>query len=280
MKTNIIIDSTVDVTESCAERMYIIPPTVHFGSEEYIDGVTIDKHNFYEKLVESDILPTTSQATPADFQKVFDEISSAGESAVVITISSTLSGTCQSACIAAENYENIHVVDSCSASTGAGILAEYALRCADEGMDAKELAELLMKKREDICVVGLLDTLEYLKRGGRISKSVAFAGGVLNIKPVLTFKDGEIVLAGKARGSRNGNNLLAQKIKDSGGIDFDMPILLGYSGLSDALLKKYIIDSAELWQCGTDSLDYVLICSVIGTHIGPGAVVASFFRKR
>ena len=280
MKTNIIIDSTVDVTESCAERMYIIPLTVHFGSEEYIDGVTIDKHNFYEKLVESDILPTTSQATPADFQKVFDEISSAGESAVVITISSTLSGTCQSACITAENYENIHVVDSCSASTGAGILAEYALRCADEGMDAKELAELLMKKREDICVVGLLDTLEYLKRGGRISKSVAFAGGVLNIKPVLTFKDGEIVLAGKARGSRNGNNLLVQKIKDSGGIDFDMPILLGYSGLSDALLKKYIVDSAELWQCGTDSLDYVLICSVIGTHIGPGAVVASFFRKR
>lgn len=280
MKTNIIIDSTVDVTESCAERMYIIPLTVHFGSEEYIDGVTIDKHNFYEKLVESDILPTTSQATPADFQKVFDEISSAGESAVVITISSTLSGTCQSACIAAENYENIHVVDSCSASTGAGILAEYALRCAEEGMDAKELAGLLMKKREDICVVGMLDTLEYLKKGGRISKSVAFAGGVLNIKPVLTFKDGEIVLAGKARGSRNGNNLLAQKIKDSGGIDFDMPILLGYSGLSDALLKKYIIDSAELWQCGTDSLDYVLICSVIGTHIGPGAVVASFFRKR
>lgn len=280
MKTNIIIDSTVDVTESCAERMYIIPLTVHFGSEEYIDGVTIDKHNFYEKLVESDTLPTTSQATPTDFQKVFDEISSAGESAVVITISSMLSGTCQSACIAAENYENIHVVDSCSASTGAGILAEYALRCADEGMDAKELAELLMKKREDICVVGLLDTLEYLKRGGRISKSVAFAGGVLNIKPVLTFKDGEIVLAGKARGSRNGNNLLVQKIKDSGGIDFDMPILLGYSGLSDALLKKYIVDSAELWQCGTDSLDYVLICSVIGTHIGPGAVIASFFRKR
>ena len=280
MKTNIIIDSTVDVTESCAERMYIIPLTVHFGSEEYIDGVTIDKHNFYEKLVESDILPTTSQATPADFQKVFDEISSAGESAVVITISSTLSGTCQSACIAAENYENIHVVDSCSASTGAGILAEYALRCAEEGMDAKELAGLLMKKREDICVVGMLDTLEYLKKGGRISKSVAFAGGVLNIKPVLTFKDGEIVLAGKARGSRNGNNLLVQKIKDSGGIDFDMPILLGYSGLSDALLKKYIVDSAELWQCGTDSLDYVLICSVIGTHIGPGAVVASFFRKR
>ena len=147
-------------------------------------------------------------------------------------------------------------------------------------MDAKELAGLLMKKREDICVVGMLDTLEYLKRGGRISKSVAFAGGVLNIKPVLTFKDGEIVLAGKARGSRNGNNLLVQKIKDSGGIDFDMPILLGYSGLSDALLKKYIVDSAELWQCGTDSLDYVLICSVIGTHIGPGAVVASFFRKR
>ena len=130
-----------------------------------------------------------------------------------------------------------------------------------------------------MCLIALLDTLEYLKKGGRISKTVAFAGGVLNIKPVVTIQDGKVEVIGKARGSRQGNNLLIEKIQESGGIDFDMPILLGYTGLSDALLKKYIEDSRDLWQEQAESLDSTLVCSVIGTHVGPGVVAAAFFRK-
>ena len=273
MSVQIIVDSTVDMPERMKDRFRIVPLTVHFGAEEYIDGVTIDKHRFYERLVESDELPTTSQATPAAFDAIFSDVASVGDSAVVVTIASKFSGTYQSACIAAAEYDNIYVVDSKSAAIGSGILAEYALECADKGMDAKTIAETLEKKRDEICLVALLDTLEYLKKGGRISKTVAFAGGLLNIKPVITVVDGEIQVIGKARGSKQGNNLLVQKIHES------EPIILGYSGLSDSYLKKYVEDSRDIWQGKADSLDSTLICSVIGTHTGPGVVAVAFFKK-
>ena len=276
MSVQIIVDSTVDMPERIKDRFRIVPLTVHFGDEEFIDGVTIDKQRFYERLVESDQLPTTSQATPAAFDKEYAAVRAAGDSAVVLTIASDFSGTYQSACIAAAEYDNIFVVDSRSAAIGAGILAEYALQCVERGMDAREIAEALVEKRGKICLVALLDTLEYLKKGGRISKTVAFAGGLLNIKPVITVVDGEIQLIGKARGSKQGNNLLVQKIHESGGIDFDEPILLGYS---DTYLKKYVEDSRDIWQGRVEMLDSTLICSVIGTHTGPGVVAVAFFKK-
>ena len=279
MNVRIIVDSTTDLAPELQGQVQIVPLTVSFGTEEYIDGITITHEEFYDKLIESDVLPTTSQATPAAFEKVFEEVAAAGDSAVVITVASQFSGTCQSARIAAEDYDNIYVVDSGSVTMGAGILTEYALRCACSGMEAAQIAELLEMKKEDICLIALLDTLEYLKKGGRISSAVAFAGGLLNIKPVINVKDGVIHMLGKARGSRQGNNLLVQEIGKAGGIDFTMPILLGYSGLSDALLKKYIADSAPLWENGVDSLRYTSIGSVVGTHAGPGAIAAAFFRK-
>lgn len=279
MRVRIIIDSTTDLAPELRGQVEIVPLTVSFGTEEYIDGVTITHEEFYNKLLESDVLPTTSQATPAAFEKVFKEVAAAGDSAVVITLASQFSGTCQSARIAAEDYDNIYVVDSGSVTLGAGILAEYALRCARSGMTTAEIAGLLEKKKEDICLIAMLDTLEYLKKGGRISAAVAFAGGLLNIKPVVNVKDGVINMLGKARGSKQGNNLLVQEIEKTGGIDFDLPILLGYSGLSDALLKKYITDSAPLWENGIDTLRYTSIGSVVGTHAGPGAIAAAFFHK-
>ena len=279
MKVRIIVDSSVDIAERFRQEVKVVPLTIHFGEEELIDGVTIDRQRFYERLVECDELPRTSQANPTAFQKVFEEVTQAGEEAVVITLSSELSGTCQSACLAAQDYDHIYVVDSKNAAIGSGILTESAIECAKQGMGAKEIAEELERKKEDVCLIALLDTLEYLKKGGRISKTVAFAGGVLNIKPVVTIQDGKVEVIGKARGSRQGNNLLIEKIQESGGIDFDMPILLGYTGLSDALLKKYIEDSRDLWQEQAESLDSTLVCSVIGTHVGPGVVAAAFFRK-
>ena len=279
MSVRIIVDSSTDVGEQYRSRIEVVPLTLHFGDQEYFDGVTIDKQEFYRKLVESDVLPTTSQATPAMFDSVFREVAAAGDSAVVICLSSKLSGTYQSACIAAEDYENIYVVDSLSVAIGTGVLAEYAVRCAEEGMPASLIASLVTKKREDICVIALLDTLEYLKKGGRISKTVAFAGGVLNIKPVVTVTEGEVALIGKARGSRNGNNLLVEKIRQAGGVDFTLPVLLGYTGLSSALLDKYVEDSRELWKDALEEIPRSLLCSVIGTHVGPGAVAAAFFKK-
>ena len=121
--------------------------------------------------------------------------------------------------------------------------------------------------------------MEYLKKGGRISKTVAMVGGVLNIKPVLSVADGEISMLGKARGSKMGNNLLVQEIEKAGGVDFDKPVLLGYTGISDALLLKYIEDSKHIWEGNVAELRYEVIGSVIGTHVGPGAVVVAFFKK-
>lgn len=277
-KVNIIVDSTADITEDVRERLTVIPLTLRFGDEEYIDGITIQKKEFYQKLIESDVLPKTSQATPADFEDVFEKIVAAGESAVVITLSSKLSGTWQSAMIAAGEYEDsIYVVDSRNVAIGSAILAKLALRLADEGMGAKEIAERLETEREKICLIAMLDTLEYLKKGGRISAAAAFAGGVLSIKPVVCIRDGEIVILGKARGSKQGNNLLVSEIRKTGGIDFTKPILLGYTGLDDTLLQKYIEDSKTLWEAGTSSLEATMIGSVIGTHAGPGAVAVAFF---
>lgn len=279
MKVRIIVDSTSDMLPEVKERVSVVPLTVHFGEEEYIDGITIDHKQFYEKLVESDVLPQTSQATPAAFTELFEQVAAAGDSAVVITIASKLSGTYQSAMIAASDYENIYVVDSQTAAIGGGILAELALRLADEGLSAPQIAAKLEIERENVRLVALLDTLEYLKKGGRISGTVAFVGGMLSIKPVVSVSDGAIHMLGKARGSKQGNNLLVSEIEKAGGVDFSKPVLLGYTGLSDVLLKKYVEDSKALWEQGAAELRSTLIGSVIGTHAGPGAVAVAFFKK-
>lgn len=278
MSVKIIIDSTVDMSEKYSKKVTIVPLTVSFGETDYIDGVTIDKQTFYQKLVASKELPKTSQATPDAFIKVFKDLQQKGEEAVVITVSSRLSGTYQSACIAAEDFPNIRVVDSMNVSIASGILAEYALRCAANGMGLDELALHLCQKRDEIGLVAMVDTLEYLRKGGRISGAAALAGGVLNIKPVVTCRDGELAVLGKARGSKKANNLLIEQIRHDG-VDFSMPLQLGYTGLSDEMLRQYIEDSQCLWKGHVTDLDCVQLGSVIGTHAGPGAVAVAYFKS-
>lgn len=279
MKTRLIVDSTADLLPHIKEQVHVVPLTVHFGEEEFIDGVTIDHKAFYEKLVETDVHPTTSQATPAAFEQEYEKAKQAGEAAVVITLSAKLSGTYQSAMIAAQDYEDIYVVDSESVAIGGGILVELALGLIREGLTAQEIAQRLETEKEKIVIVALVDTLEYLKRGGRISKTVAFAGTLLNIKPVLAVACGEIQMLGKARGSKQGNNLLVQEIEKAGGVDFTKPVLLGYTGMSDILLRKYIEDSKHLWEGNLEVVRHTTIGSVIGTHAGPGAVAVAFFKR-
>ena len=280
MGIRIIVDSTADLTPQVRQRVDVVPLTIHFGEREYIDGITIDSKTFYEMLVESDVLPTTSQATPFAFEKAFREAVEEGHEVVCITCAAKLSGTYQSACIAAEEFEGkVHVVDSQTIAIGSSILTAYAVTLLDRGLNAEEIAWKLMQKREDVRVLALLDTLEYLKKGGRISSTAAIAGGLLNIKPVLTITGGEIKMLGKARGSRQGNNLLVQEIQKAGGVDFTKPVLLGYTGLSDMLLRKYVQDSAALWQGNVEDLPAACIGSVVGTHAGPGAVAVAFFAS-
>lgn len=281
MSVRIILDSTADLPQALKSRFAIVPLPLFFGEEEYLDGVTIDHKTFYEKLIESDVLPTTSQPTPDAFAQAYQAATADGSEALVITLSSQLSGTYQSACIAAEDFPGkVRVVDSLSAAIGAGALAQLALSLVDEGLSAEEIARQLEDERENLQLIAMVGTLEYLKRGGRISKTAAIAGELLSIKPVIGIREGKVAILGKARGSKQGNNLLIKLIQESGGVDFTKPVILGYTGLSDALLQKYIADSAQLWAESSSPLAYTPIGSVIGTHAGPGAIAAAFFAKK
>ena len=278
MSVRIVVDSTADMTPEVAKRVKIVPLTVHFGQKEYVSGVDIDGKKFYKMLVESDELPTTSQPTPFAFGEAFQEAVEEGHDVVCLTCSGGLSGTNQSANIAAEDYPGkVFVVDSKTIAIALGILVEYALELVDRGLSAEAIVHKLERKREKVHLLALVDTLEYLKKGGRVSATVAFAGGLLNIKPVITIEEGQVKLLGKARGSRQGNNLLVQEIEKAGSVDFSKPVMLGYTGLSDALLQKYIQDSAALWEGKREALPVSLVSSVVGTHVGPGAVAVAFF---
>lgn len=282
MSVQIVIDSACDLPKGTADNLGLVylPMRTIFDQEEYLDGITLDGEQFYEKLIETDIAPKTSQIPPADFEAAFEKIVSAGDTVLCITVSSKLSGTYQSAMIAAERFgDKVIVVDSLNVTVGEQLLVLRAVRLRDEGWSAWEMAEILNHEKKRIRLIALLDTLEYLKKGGRISSTVAFAGTLLSIKPVIALVDGQIEMLGKARGSKNGNNKLVELVQSSRGIDFERPFMLAYSGLSDHLLCKYISDSHELYEGKTDHLPVCRIGSTIGAHAGPGAIGVAFFEK-
>ncbi|MCD7756189.1 MAG: DegV family protein [Firmicutes bacterium] len=279
MSVRIIIDSSTDVNPAIESRFTVLPILIRFGEEEFVDGVTLSHQQFYRRLMTSDVLPTTSLITPSTFAEAFEAVAQAGDTAVVLTLASTLSGTYQSAVIAAQDYPGqIFVVDSMNATTGAGVLAEYALELADQGVPAEQIAQALTQERDRITLVATLDTLEYLKKGGRISSAVAFVGGMLSIKPVVCLKNGEVQILAKARGVKQGSQRMIEEIQKVG-IDFSRPVLLGYTGLTDARLQSFIQDSSALWSQGGEPVHSTLVGSVVGTHVGPDAYVATFFRK-
>ena len=282
MAIQFIIDSASDILpeEAAALGLIHLPLKVIFGDEEFSDAVDLTHRQFYERLIESDVHPKTSQVNPAAFEQAFKKVAEAGDTAVVITVSGKVSGTYQSAMIAAEDYEDsVFIVDSESVCVGERILVERGLELRDQGLSASEIKAVLDEEKKHVRVLALLDTLEYLKRGGRISSAVALAGNILSIKPVIAVENGEVTLVGKARGSKKGNNLLRELVQNCGGINFQKPYALAYSGLSDNLAQKYIEDSSEIWSDAADTLKLLTVGCTIGTHAGPGAVAVAFFEN-
>ena len=274
----IITDSCSDIVDNEREDLVVLPITITFDSQEYQDGINLSHKEFYEKLIESDDLPVTSQIPPAVFEEAYQAAVDQGDEVIVITISSRLSGTYQSANIGAEEHqEKVHIVDSENASLGERILVEYALRLKDQGLSAREIVDRLEKEKKNIRLIALLDTLEYLKKGGRISKAAAAAGSLLSIKPVIAIQGGEVVVLGKARGSKQGNNLLAEEIARANGVNYDMPFILAYTGLTDVVIQKYIDDHENLWKGIVERPVPASVGGAIGTHIGPGAIGIAFF---
>lgn len=279
MAVKFIVDSALDLTPAECEALGVtcLPLTVLFGSEEYADGVTLTADAFYDKLTTNPNHPTTSQVTPAAFEEAYARATANGNQAVVITLSSRLSGTYQSAVIAAEDYEGrVFPVDSMNATAGEQILLRRGLELAQEGRSAEEVVEILNREKEEIRVYAIVDTLEYLRKGGRISAATAVVGGLLNIKPAVALQNGLVESVGKARGAKAANALLRQMVEQGGPVDAQRPVCLMYSGKTDENLRKFLEESGELLPAG-----YSVSCmgSVVGTHVGPGAVAVAYFRK-
>ncbi len=279
----ILIDSASDLEEAEAQKMgiFLLPMEIRFGEETFLDGVTLSHKQFFERLIESDALPKTSQINEYRWSEAFETMTKGGDQVIAITISSKLSGTFACAKKAAKRFEGkVFAVDSLNAAAGERILGEYALRLLEEGRSAEEIVGELDEKKKKIQVLAVVDTLKYLRKGGRISGVAAFAGEMLSVKPVVSVEGGEVKLVGKAIGSKRSNNLLMQLVERCGGIDFSMPYRVMYSGLSDEYLKKYLRDSAALWEGHVQSPDEIpagLIGSTIGTHFGPNGVGVAFF---
>lgn len=280
MGIRIITDSTSDISAAQAKQLgvTIIPLKVIFGDKEYREGVEISMEGFYEKLVKEEKLPTTSQPSPDDFLKSFLEAKEARDSVVVILISGKLSGTVQSAVIAKEmaEYEDIHIVDSQTTITGLRFLVEHAVRLREEGKSAVEIILALEELKDRIVLLAMVDTLEYLYKGGRLSKSSAILGSLLRFKPIITVKDGVIGVVAKERGTNKGIAKMLECIEERGAIDNTYPLYFGYT--AEDSKTRLLRESVKERFGDTNSALHPVGC-VVGTHAGPGACVITYIRK-
>ena len=293
MSVKLMVDSACDIArdEVVAAGAAFLPLHVRMGDHEYLDGVDLTHEEFYNRLTQGKEQPTTSQISPGFFEEAFRRSLAKDEEVVCLTVSSGLSGTCASALMARDELpplqrRRVHVVDSENVSIGEQVLARLALRLIEQGIGAADLAAELDVRKQDIRVFALLDTLEYLRRGGRISAVSAAAGTLLNVKPIVAVQAGAIVAIGKARGAKAGRAQLTHLVEGEGGIDLSMPHAAAYSGIDDSAMRDFLRGSAGLFgvdpadEAGLASIPTSGIGATIGTHVGPGAIGVAFFAKR
>lgn len=280
-KIRIVTDSTADIPQQEQEALGIevVPLKVHFGTDTYVDGIDITASEFYEKLAAATELPTTSQPSPVDFMDVYKKWEDEPDTEIIsIHISSAFSGTYQSAVLAKsllEEQMKVHIVDSRSTCYGLGMLAVSAAKAAQEGKSAEAILAMLEKLRADTRIYFVVDTLEYLYKGGRIGKASAMFGSLLNIKPILTIDDsGEVAPVDKVRGAKKALHRMIELLKEEFG---DRPICLcvGHSGAESKESAEELRDMV-MSQVNVQSDSYIEIGPVIGVHTGPGtlAVIA------
>ena len=282
MKIHIIADSTSDIPAGYNENLTVVPLTVRFGDEEYMDGVTLSHQEFYKKIEESDEFPQTSQVTPFAFKEAYVNALKENDAIICITASSCVSGTYQSAVLASADMEDqVAVIDSKNLTIGIKLLVDYALFLVNKDVDYEEIIRRVNGIRDRVRMLAVFDTLEYLKKGGRMPGAIANIGNALSLKPGITLKDGEITFLGFARGMKKGFSLIKEKMEEAGGIDYSFPYCFGYTANTDTL-EKFIEQATWAWEGHDDpaTIERVSVGSAIGTHVGPGAIALAFIAPK
>lgn len=275
----ILTDSSADITRAQAAQMQVntVALDVSFGDDPYDAQNDETFETFYDMLAKCRALPTTSQPSPEGFLVLYNEAKAAGDDVIVITISSKISGTYQSACLAREMaaYSRIFVTDSLSAIMGQRLLVELAVAMRSEGADAEQIISAVENARNRVVIMAGLDTLKYLEKGGRIPKSTRVLGTMLGVKPLAELVGGKIVMAGKARGRTAAFSALMEMARKKSDFDPSFPICFGYTG-DDTLctaFRERFINTFHVQDFRTYPIG-----SVVGTHVGPGAFVVSYLR--
>lgn len=280
MGVKIVTDSGSDISQDRANKLGIrvIPLTMRFGNEEFLDGVTMSPKEFYERMAKEKELPKTSQIPPYRYKEVFEEEIKDGSDVLYICISSGVSGTIQSATMAAQELNNkVKIIDSKHFCISEGLLAIYAKRLADEGLDIDTIYNKVEEAKSKVRIIAVFDTLENLKKGGRISSTEAFVGEMLSIKPYLTITDGSVNVLGKVRGMKKGYQAMREYIENEGGINLDMPFGCAYSGDDDSNIMNFISANKDLYSDSDIDISYV--GATVGTYAGAGAIATAYFVK-
>ena len=275
----IVADSSCDISQDEAKKLNIeiAPIPVSFGNDTYMDGIDINADKFYEMLVNSKELPTTAQVNPLEYIERFEEVAKTGDSLLIITLSSKLSGSYGNACMFRKevDYPEIEIVDSLNTIHMMKILVREAVKKRDEGLNVHEIAEYLNKFKKRIKLVAVIDTLEYLHKGGRLSGTAKVFGTLLNIKPLVSVIDGEVRMIGKKPGTNKALEQLAIEF-DKFDRDPNYPIIFGYTMTTekmDAFIERLKVDH-NLGNYETSGIG-----PVVGVHIGPGACAVTCVVK-
>ena len=280
MKIAIATDSTSGIYPDEAQQLGIsvLPMPVTIDGQEYLETVNLE-HDFFFRKQQEGAQITTSQPAPADLEDLWNNLLTTHDAVLYLPMTSGLSSSYASALALSDDYDGkVAVVDTRRISVPLYQMAADAKKLADRGLSLQEIRVRLEEKALSASIYLTPTTLEYLKKGGRISAATAAAGTLLSIKPAIAVCDGEVVMAGKARGNHQGNLLLEKLILEHGGVNFSKPVALVYSGLNDDLLQKFIAECPDLWGGRTELPCYSLGCA-IGTHVGPGAYGVAFFEE-
>lgn len=278
-RIKIITDSTADIPKNVAEELDItvVPLTVHFGDESYKDWYDLSSTDFFEKLKESPVMPTTSQITPVTFEEVFRDVLKDYDTIIYIALSSKASGTYQSALIAKDMIEgaDIEVIDSMTFSYGYGMIVVEAAKMVKEGKNKSEIVKKVKDMLDKLDTYFIVDTLEYLQKGGRINMATAVVGTVLNIKPLLGVKDGLVVPVDKIRGNKNIIPKMVKLIKNKGYNLSDKVVGLAHGAMPERLEE---LKQAIRQEFNPKGFTVSEVGCVIGTHAGPGIIGVFFIR--